>query len=179
MCHFENCGPFNMVLKLELRFRPHVLISGMGQIRAGSIGGAAFLEAAQRVLAKDQAARRVLDQWQGPGVWWEHGKIWTYTKYEHTIDNFYKICFSYGKNDMLWLFLSWYTIVEPSWPTIDSKILLKVATKSKRTFFLLFSGPDLTHILWYQSMAVSAPPRCTGNSGSKGSFTDWCGCKCI
>ena len=38
------------------------------------------------VLAKDPAARRVLDQGQGPSGLLEAGKPRTYPKYEHTID---------------------------------------------------------------------------------------------
>ena len=75
-------------------------VLGTGQIRACE--GAASLQAAQRELAKNQAARRVLDQGQGPSGLleaWQNvnrSKTWTYhrqvsQKYAFSMSNM--ICY--------------------------------------------------------------------------------------
>ena len=114
-------------------------IEGMGQIWPALID---TLQASQWVLAKDLAARRVLDQGQGPsgllGAW--------QSMYVHTIDKYPKKCFVVCST-LYFTIVSF--LVYHCWTLLTYNWFRNIAQSSqhcKAYVFPRFSGPDLTHI---------------------------------
>ena len=117
----------------------------LGQIQAGPIIVTSLLH---------QGRSRCLSKHKDQAGCWKRGKAWTSPKYEHTMDKYPKICFPYVQNDMLRLFLSWYTIVGPSWPTIDSEIWIQAANIVKHNIMFFVTPRNNKNV---RQFGVRAP----------------------